>query len=180
VNPEKRLPPSKPDGLGAVLRRQHATAWALLEFHLSDLEPDQMLWRPGERGAHVHHLDGVWQADWPEIDTYDAGPASIAWLTWHIGFWWSMVLDHSFGNATLRRADVAWPGPDGAQSWLDTLHQGWIAATDGVDDETLLDTTRVRWPMTNRPFADLFAWLNIELMKNAAEIGYARFLYRTT
>ena len=26
-------------------------------------------------------------------------------------------------------------------------------------------------------FGDVVAWVNIELMKNAAEIGYARFLY---
>ena len=34
---------------------------------------------------------------------YDIGPPSIAWLTWHIGFWWSMVLDHSFADGTLSR-----------------------------------------------------------------------------
>lgn len=34
-----------------------------------------------------------------------------------------------------------------------------------------------RWPFKDRPFADVVAWLNIELAKNAAEIGYARFLY---
>jgi hypothetical protein len=32
-------------------------------------------------------------------------------------------------------------------------------------------------PDTTRPFRDVAAWLNLELMKNAAEIGYARFLY---
>jgi len=28
-----------------------------------------------------------------------------------------------------------------------------------------------------RPFGDVVAWANLELMKSAAEIGYARFLY---
>jgi hypothetical protein len=31
----------------------------------------------------------------------------------------------------------------------------------------------------NRPFADVIAWVSVELTKNAAEIGYARFLYAT-
>ncbi|HMH81922.1 MAG TPA: hypothetical protein VK531_03565 [Gemmatimonadales bacterium] len=31
-----------------------------------------------------------------------------------------------------------------------------------------------------RPFGDVIAWVNVELTKNAAEIGYARFLYAAT
>ena len=31
--------------------------------------------------------------------------------------------------------------------------------------------------MTTGEFSDLAGWLNVELMKNAAEIGYARFLF---
>ncbi len=34
-----------------------------------------------------------------------------------------------------------------------------------------------RWPYRDRPFGDVIAWVNVELTKNAAEIGYARFLY---
>jgi hypothetical protein len=36
---------------------------------------------------------------------------------------------------------------------------------------------RTRWPCCNRPFGDVVAWVNVELTKSAAEIGYARFLY---
>ncbi len=34
-----------------------------------------------------------------------------------------------------------------------------------------------RWPFTDRPFADVVAWVSLELTKNAAEIGYVRFLH---
>lgn len=34
-----------------------------------------------------------------------------------------------------------------------------------------------KWPLDERNFADTALWLNAELMKNTAEIGYARFLY---
>jgi hypothetical protein len=39
---------------------------------------------------------------------------------------------------------------------------------------------RTRWPFQDRPFGDVIAWVNVELTKNAAEIGYARFLYAAT
>ena len=137
-----------------------------------------MLWRPARAGPHVHELaDGTWTADWPEVGTYEAGAPSIAWLTWHVGFWLSMVLDHSFGNATLTREQVQWPGPNAATAWINELHDRWTKATHDLSDDELARVDHVRWPMTRRPFADLMGWLNIELMKNAAEIGYARFLY---
>ncbi|MDB4890763.1 MAG: hypothetical protein JWL61_2618 [Gemmatimonadetes bacterium] len=43
--------------------------------------------------------------------------------------------------------------------------------------ESLRSTEHTRWPLEGRPFGDIVAWVNLELMKNAAEIGYARFLY---
>jgi hypothetical protein len=33
-------------------------------------------------------------------------PASLAWLTWHLGFWWSMVLNHSYGDGSLTRENI--------------------------------------------------------------------------
>ena len=40
-----------------------------------------------------------------------------------------------------------------------------------------MKSERTRWPFQGRPFGDVVAWANVELTKNAAEIGYARFLY---
>ena len=50
------------------------------------------------------------------------------------------------------------------------------ALADLTDDD-LRSTERTRWPFQDRPFGDLIGWANVELTKNAAEIGYARFLY---
>jgi DinB superfamily len=122
--------------------------------------------------------DGRWRADWPEREDYDIGPPSIAWLTWHVGFWWSMALDHSFGPATLAREDVAWPGSaDGVREWLGGLHDRWRAALESLSDDELRSVERTRWPFRARPLGDVAAWVNVELTKNAAEIGYARFLH---
>jgi hypothetical protein len=127
----------------------------------------------------VHRAENAaWRADWPEHEGYDLGPPSIAWLTWHVGFWWSMVLDHSFGSGELQRESIQWPGTaDGVRRWLGPLEQDWRGHVARLGPSDLGSHERTRWPFTNRPFGDVVAWVNIELTKNAAEIGYARFLY---
>ncbi|MGH7501036.1 MAG: DinB family protein [Longimicrobiales bacterium] len=162
----------------AVLDGQLRTAWKLLDLHWSGLTDEECLWRPATRGLHVFEAAGIWRAEWPDTEAYSAGPPSIAWLTWHIGFWWSMLLDHSFGDRTLHREAVTWPGTaDRTRAWLTALHDNWVTAVLALPDEELYSTERTRWPFTDRPFFQLAAWLNLELMKNAAEIGYCRFLF---
>lgn len=161
------------------LIRQLDTAWKLASFHLAGLTTAECLWRPAHAGPHVHRAaDGAWRADWPVDESYAAGPPSIAWLTWHIGFWWSMALDHAFGDGTLERHGVTWPGDaEAVRGWLGGLQQRWRAAVAGTSDDDLRSPERTRWPFRARPFGDVVAWVNVELAKNAAEIGYARFLH---
>jgi hypothetical protein len=161
------------------LIRQFETAWSLTSYHLDGLATEECLWRPAQQGLHVHQAsDGTWRADWPEHEGYDLGPPSIAWLTWHLGFWWSMVLDHSFGDATLARESVTWPGTaDAVRAWVGGLQEKWRAMLEQITDADLRSTEKTRWPLQGRPFGDIVAWANVELTKNAAEIGYARFLH---
>ena len=161
------------------LLRQFETAWKLTSYHLDGLSTDECLWRPARAGLHVHRAaDGSWRADWPEREGYDIGPPSIAWVTWHVGFWWSMVLDHSFGPATLSREAVFWPGDaDGVREWFARLQKQWRAQIEPLTADDLRSTQLTRWPFQGRPFGDVIAWVNVELTKNAAELGYARFLY---
>ena len=161
------------------LIRQLDTAWRLATYHLDGLSTEECLWRPAPVGLHVRPVaDGTWAADWPDQEGYAIGPPSIAWITWHIDFWWSMVVSHSFGDGSLSREDVRWPGSaDDVRSRISQLHDEWRAALGMLSGEDLESTERTRWPFQHRPFADVVAWVNIELTKNAAEIGYARFLY---
>src|SRR6185437_3925694 len=161
-----------------TLLRQFDLAWKLTSYHLNGLSTAECLWRPAEVGLHVHRgQDGRWYGDWPDSEGYDIGPPSIAWITWHIGFWWSMVIDHSFGAGTLRREGIAWPGDaDAVRSSLDTLHADWRGRVSRLTDAELCSPANTRWPLKDRPFADVIAWANVELAKNVAEIGYARFL----
>ena len=167
-----------PEQLAAYLIRQWEIAWRLANFHLDQLSTEECLWRPAGQGPHVYKVGADWGADWPEREGYDIGPPSIGWLTWHIGFWWSMVLNRSFGDATLARENVMWPrSADNVRASLGQLQTQWPEMLKDITDEDLRSAERTRWPFGERPFGDLVAWVNVELMKNAAEIGYARFLY---
>jgi hypothetical protein len=161
------------------LVRQFETAWKLASYHLDGLTTEECLWRPAAKGLHVwQDAGGAWRADWPEHEGSHLGPPSIAWLTWHIGFWWSMALDHSFGEGKLTREEVTWPGSaEGVREWLGQLQGRWRAELEKLGEEDLRSAARTRWPFRERPFGDVVAWVNVELTKNAAEIGYARFLY---
>lgn len=162
-----------------TLLRQLDIAWTLTRFHLDGLSTAECLWRPAKRGLHVHQTaDQTWRADWPEHEGYDLGPSSIGWLTWHLGFWWSMVWNHSFGDRTLLRESITWPGNAGAvRQWIGQLQHQWQTQLESMTDYDLRSESHTQWPFQNRPFADVVAWANLELTKNAAEIGYARFLY---
>jgi hypothetical protein len=161
------------------LLRQFDIAWRLASYHLDGLTTEECLWRPAAAGLHVWRgADGAWRADWPDREDYDLGPPSIAWTTWHIGFWWSTALDRSFGEGTLEREQIVWPGTaEDVRGWIDGLHGRWQARIERLDDAELRAHERTRWPFRNRPFADVIAWATVELTKNAAEIGYGRFLY---
>src|SRR3954469_24155895 len=150
-----------------------------MHVHVDGLTTDECLWRPATRGLHVRcDTDGRWRAEWPEHERYDLGPPSIAWVTWHIIFWWSMLIDHSFGDGILTRESIDWPGTaNGIRARLQELEEAWRGHLAPLSAADLESPARTRWPFTGRPFGDVVAWANIELTKNAAEIGYARFLY---
>jgi len=160
-----------------LLLRQFETASKLLHFHLDGLTLDEVMWRPAIRGLHVHREEkGGWVADSPEHEGYNLGPPSAAWIAWHIVYWWSMVLNHSFGDRDLSRDKIKWAG-DGFASQIEELERKWLAAIAELDDEDLRSGELSKWPMSGRPFADIVGWVNIELTKNASELGLIRFFY---
>jgi hypothetical protein len=168
-----------PEPLRDTLGRQLDTAWALTTYHLDGLADAECLWRPAHRGPHVWpDGQGGWTADWPDHEGYDLGPPSIGWTTWHMVFWWSMALDRSFGPGTLAREDVRWPGNAAVvRQRLFELNAAWRGRLEALGDAELLAARTSSWPRPGQSLADVFAWANVELTKNAAELGYARFLF---
>lgn len=153
----------------------------MLEYHLTSLDNQEYLWRASSKGLHIYEAEGKWYADWPESEDYEMGTSSIAWTIWHIMYWWEMVFDHSFGKGTLNRQDtMCYKDVEAAKQKLKSLADEWEKTLTEISDEDFLSTDYTKWPFTDVEFHKLASWLNLELMKNAAEIGYSRFHFAAT
>ncbi|ROR30404.1 DinB family protein [Mobilisporobacter senegalensis] len=154
--------------------------WKLYLYHIDNLEDTEVLWAFSPTGLQVHKQEDSWCIDWPETESYEIGPPNIAWTMWHIIYWWSTALDYNFGDGTLRKEDVPWPGSaEKAKATINLLHDKWVSELNNLSDEDYLSNQYAKWPFEGRSFSDIALWLNGELMKNVAEIGYGRFLYAT-
>ena len=161
------------------LLNQFHDVWQLMTYHLKTLTVEECLWRPGREGPHIFQDEsGNWRGDLPKREDYDIGPPSIGWVTWHVIFWWSMVLNHSFGDQTLQLKDITSPdGVDALRTRILELGNEWVEAVQTLDGKEMMATTKTRWPFQNKPFSAVVGWVNMELMKNTAELGYIRFLH---
>ncbi|MER5225766.1 DinB family protein [Streptomyces flaveus] len=162
-----------------LLSWQFELTWSLFEYHLERLEPEDFLWEPTPYCWTVRpDADGTWVPDWAETEPEPVPVPTIGWLTWHIGWWWSVTVDHAQGRTPRERIEITWPG-DGtaAVEWLRGLRGDWLAVLDRLTDTDLDATAPFPWP--NDPehtIAHMLAWVNAELMKNATEIGQLRLL----
>ncbi|GAB2566306.1 DinB family protein [Gracilibacillus alcaliphilus] len=161
---------------------QFSISKQLLEYHLTSLEQEEYSWRSPNAGLYIQEEGGKWFAKLPESEAYEIGTPSIAWTLWHITFWWEMVLDHSFGEGTLTQEDIkVHEQVESVKTAIHTLIEKWEQILAGVTEEELYSKAYSKFPFNNEvAFHQLASWLNLELMKNAAEIGYARFEYAST
>jgi hypothetical protein len=164
-----------------LLREQLRIAWSLTELVLEGLTDDECHRLPAPDAWTVRRgPDGSWHADWVDPEPEPPPAATIAWLTWHLDMWWSMVHDHSFGAGTLRPDQVRWTGAAAtAVARIRHRYKQWSAVLTQLTDADLDVAHRTRWPYRDgRAFGHVVARVNLELMKNAAEIGQLRRIYR--
>lgn len=161
------------DGTG-LLRRQFDLTWALFEHHLERLEPRDHLWQPAPLCWTLHLREGVWVPDFAAEEPDPVPVPTVAWLGWHIGWWWGTALELLQEREALAPESVHWPGPDGAVEWLRSFRGRWLTLLPELDPRA---PAPFPWPEgTGHTVADTAAWVNSELMKNAAEIGQLRML----
>ncbi|MGW9396148.1 DinB family protein [Streptomyces sp. NPDC055642] len=162
-----------------LLRWQFELTWSLFEYHLERLEPEDFLHEPAPRCWTVRRsAEGTWIPDWADTEPDPVPVPTIAWVSWHIDWWWSVTLDHARGRRPRERTDITWPG-EGAPTVdrLRALRTEWLALLDDLTDTDLDAIAPFPWP--NDPAhttAHMLAWVNAELMKNATEIGQLRLL----
>jgi hypothetical protein len=158
-----------------LLRWQFDLTWSLFEYHLAELKPGDFLREPAGLCWTIRQ-DG--SPDWAETEPDPIPVPTIAWLTWHIGWWWSVALDHATGRAPRGREEITWPGADATVEWLRGLREEWLAVLDRSTDADLATPSAHPWGReAGLTFGHTVAWVNSELMKNASEIGQLRLLH---
>lgn len=154
--------------------------WQLFQYHINGLGDEECYWCKTPQGLNVCKVGDDWVPDWPDTEEYCIGPASIAWILWHILYWWQSTLSASFKGKKLAKEDVAWPGNiQVAIEKITECHDVWIEKLSSMMEAEFESTEKCCWPFENENFVRLALWLNNEFMKNVAEIGAARFLYAT-
>lgn len=154
---------------------QFDLAWALGDLHLSALTEDDFLWEPAPLVWTVHPgEDGRWRPDWADAEPDPIPVPTIAWLTWHILWWWSTALDHLAGAPARDHTDVTWPGPDAVVTHLRAMAGDWRSMLACLDPAA---PSEFPWGAgTDHTAAHTALWVNVELTKNISEIGQLRLL----
>ncbi|MET7707645.1 DinB family protein [Micromonospora sp. NPDC005413] len=163
----------------AILRWQFDLTWSLFDYHLERLEPADFLWEPSAHCWSVRRSsDGSWTPDWADTEPDPIPVPTIGWLTWHIGWWWTVAMDHLQGQTPRQRADVTWPGAgEPTLAWLRALRTEWLRLLDRRTDADLDGIASFPWQgETDYTLLHTIGWVNAELMKNVAEIGQLRLL----
>lgn len=162
-----------------LIRWQLQSAWSLLEPHVGLLDDAACLWEPAPGSWTVTKREGRWRGDWVQPEHAPAPPATIAWHLWQLGALWTALIDHCLGPGATRMEDVDWPGSVAdATIWIRGCEERWLAALAGLADGDLDDRT-VRWPRDGWPLWRAALWLNLELIKTAAEVGTTLRLYQS-
>jgi hypothetical protein len=156
-----------------VSRDQFAMTWSLLTLYLDPLTDEDCLWQPTTPCWSVTEVDGRYMPDWTDAEPSPAPLPSIAWLTWHIGWWWQSTIDSLAGLAPSAPMQTPWAGSAAeVRSQLYRLHANWLEFLDTVTEEQLREMAPYPWrDVPTRFVAHTVAWVNAELMKNTAEIG---------
>jgi hypothetical protein len=160
------------------IRRQFELAWALADLHLSALSEGDFLWEPGFFVWTVHRdATGVWWPDWADTEPDPIPVPTIAWTTWHMIFWWSTALAHVGGSSPPEPTTISWPAFAESVWAIRQLCEQWRELLASWSDADLGVPSAFPWGEgSGRTVADTVLWLNVELTKNAAEIGQLRML----
>ncbi|OLT16908.1 hypothetical protein BJF80_05650 [Serinicoccus sp. CUA-874] len=151
-----------------LLQRQLNIIWRFAEeFVLDKIDERLALWEPSTNVCTVHQCDDGWVADWPDEDNPPLPEVTIAWLLWHIEWWWSDTISRINGQPPTEPQEHRWSG---GTAQIATLKQHWdeLLGTTDLDDP-------VDW-LTPDPQPAWFvaSWVNVELTKNLAEINQLR------
>ena len=61
---------------------------------------------------------------------------------------------------------------------IEILYEEWIKCIENLSHEELQSIKLCKWPFNDKSFFSLTLWVNSEIMKDVAEIGVKRNLYK--
>lgn len=148
-----------------ALRTQLNLVWRFAEEHVVvRINDDSAHWEPSPNCVAVRRVDGVFVADWPDESAATLPETTVAWLLWHIEWWWSNAIAVCGGGTATAPNAHGWSGSiDGIR----TLKAEWEVLLGTVDPET----TVLGLVSDEAPFWEVAGWVNFELAKNIAEIS---------
>jgi hypothetical protein len=98
-------------GEQTVLLWQLDAAKSLLDIATAGLTDGEALRAPSSEVWTVRRgSDQLWVADWADDHPDPPPPTTVAWLLWHIGWWWSDVTGRAFAYGPVKLEDATWPG----------------------------------------------------------------------
>ncbi len=126
-------------------------------------------WEPSGNVCSVRRgPDQAWRVVMPDESAEPLPNVSIAWLLWHVSWWWQNAHRWVAGHDSLPPEKVSWPGSASlALDQVTQLRDGWV---DILNHGSPHASTSAPFPK-GRSLAGLAAWVNFELTKNIAEIG---------
>lgn len=152
---------------------------ALLDYHATTLTDDDLFWFPAPHVWTMHRTDAGWVPDLADVEPEPVPVPTIAWLTWHMGWWLGSATAELTGRTAPAPGDTGWPGEaDRTVEWLRARIAAWEAAL--VAQEELDRTVSFPWPVeAGKTIADLAGWVVVELTKNVSELGLLLLLRRS-
>ena len=139
------------------------------DFIIDQIDLELALWEPSTHVCTVHQAGDGWSADWPDEDKGPLPDATIAWLLWHIEWWWTDTIAMVNGQPGVSPSAYRWSGGAGG---LVAAKQAWDQIVSDADLDAL-----VAWHMAEPQSVWFIAsWVNVELTKNLAEINQLKGL----
>ena len=152
-----------------LLLRQLDIPWTLFsEYYLPAVTDDIAAWRPSANAVGLVIRDGTAYPEWPDETTEPIPDTTVGWLLWHIEWWWSNAIHGARGAGSTKPQAFGWSGSaEASRVRLIELHDQWVEILNTTDLDHQCDAP---FP-TPQPLSAIAGWVNVELMKNVAELG---------
>lgn len=158
-----------------LLLQQLDIPWTLGAGYCFPALTDELVhWKPSSNVVGLTIRDGAAYPEWPD-ESADPIPGTTAgWLLWHMEWWWSNAVEGVRNAPGAEPLGFAWSGSvEASRAKLNALQVKWVE----ILSATPMDHPCAAPFPTPQPLSVIAAWVNVELMKNVAELGLLIRLY---